>query len=573
MSIINYEDSEENYELNSINITSYVRGPGEYKYYYKGENTSEIDKSFFVFSTMWYNSKITSDLELLSSNYNSNYTAQLYLNKTKKNYNIYIYKNEIDFRSENINFKLIRILDFPLSKYFDISSYDSSKIITSIFLASDYYLLINDIDIRLILLDFRNGNYISIFEKSNEQFERLYNIIDTYDEIFLKDNKTFIRTYAFISIKNKEKKVIQFSYKYLIIKRETLINKDFTLYSLDFELGNAQPIGLKIVKIPNYSNNDKKWFYIICFCTSQIIFQMITDYDNFTLHELFRKYSKSLYINSEKEIIKKLYFINTIGVEQDKKQIAQSFKIFLHININKLCSFILFFEDGVVITKNFYFNDKPEEIKKKIFILNNIKPEQSEIHIDFKDWDNYDFPDKYIFKQNTICAFSNRNLILAGKNKIYIYDPITKKSAFSYEFYEENLNLFLKFEGIASLFLLTSNKLFKIIFNQRFQQFYNFDYQKFKIYETPINLNYPIFDYYPEDIWEEYKKKLNFIKTKDNKIIYEEEIDFYNKKNIFGNCEICGKETNIRCPECNCKFYCCNEHFQYDYITFHFFEC
>ena len=573
MSIINFEDSEENYVLNSINITSYVRAPGEYKYYYKGENTSEIDKSFFAFSTMWYNSKITSDLELLSSNYNSNYTAQLYLNKTKKIYNIYIYKNEIDFRSENLNFKLIRILDFPLSKYFDISTYDSSKIITTIFFASDYYLIINDIDIRIILLDFRNGNYVSIFEKSNEQFERLYNIIDTYDEIFLKENNTFIRTYVFISIKNKEKKVIQFSYNYLIIQRETLIKKDFTLYHLDFDLGNAQPIGLKIVKIPKYSNQDKKWFYIICFYTSQIIFQMITDYENFTLHELFKKYSKSLYINSEKEIIKKLFFINIIGVEQDKKQIAQSYKIFLHININKLCSFILFLEDGVIISKNFNFNDNPKDIKNKIFLLNNIKLEQSEIHIDYKDWDNYDFPDKYIFKQKTICAFSNRNLVFAGKNKIYIYDPITKKPCFSYEFYEENLNLFLMFDGIASLFLLTNNKLFKIIFNQRFSQFNNIDFEKLKIYQTPKNLPFPTFDYYPEDIWNIYENKLNFLITKDNNIKMKHEFIFDKKNKLFGNCEVCSRETNLRCSECNCKFYCCSEHYKYDYITFHFFEC
>ena len=569
---MNYEESEENNILNSINITSNVRAPGEYKYYYRGENSSEIDTSFFAVSTMSYNTKITSELELLSSNFNSKYTAQLYLNKIKKNYNIFIYKNEIDYRSENINLKLIQIIDFPLPKINDMSIYDSNKIVTQIFLASDYYLLINDIDNRIILLDFTNGNYITIFEKTNEQYETLYNIFDTFDEIYLENNQIIIRTYVFISISNQEKKGATFSYKYLMIKKGTLENKDFTLYVMDFNLGNAKPIGLKISKISHNLENEKKWFFIICFCSSQRIFQIITDYDNLTLHQFFKKYTKCKEFKCEENINKKIW-ANKVGIEQEKKQIAQSLKIFLHININKLCSFILFFEDGVVITKNFYFNDKPEEIKNKIFILNNIKPEQSEIHIDFKDWDNYDFPDKYIFKQNTICAFSNRNLILAGKNKIYIYDPITKKSAFSYEFYEENLNLFLKFEGIASLFLLTSNKLFKIIFNQRFQQFYNFDYQKFKIYETPVNLNYPIFDYYPEEIWEEYKKKLNFIKTKDNKIIYEEEIDFYNKKNIFGNCEICGKETNIRCPECNCKFYCCNEHFQYDYITFHFFEC
>ena len=56
--------------LNDINITSNIRAPGEYKYFYCGENNTETDKSFLVFSTMWYTEKVTENMEIISSCYN-----------------------------------------------------------------------------------------------------------------------------------------------------------------------------------------------------------------------------------------------------------------------------------------------------------------------------------------------------------------------------------------------------------------------------------------------------------------------------------------------------------------------
>ena len=94
------------------------------------------------------------------------------------------------------------------------------------------------------------------------------------------------------------------------------------------------------------------------------------------------------------------------------------------------------------------------------------------------------------------------------------------------------------FDGIASLFLLTNNKLFKIIFNQRFSQFNNIDFEKLKIYQTPKNLPFPTFDYYPEDIWNIYENKLNLLITKDNNIKMKHEFIFDKKNKFFGNCEV-----------------------------------
>lgn len=51
------EDLNNSDFLNEVDITSKIRAPGEYKYYYIGENNSESDKSFLVISTMWHSKK------------------------------------------------------------------------------------------------------------------------------------------------------------------------------------------------------------------------------------------------------------------------------------------------------------------------------------------------------------------------------------------------------------------------------------------------------------------------------------------------------------------------------------
>ena len=97
--------------LNDVNITSDVRAKGEFKYFYIGENSSETDKSFLYFSTMWYTEKITKDMKIISSCYNHINTGQLYYNTKTKIYNIFIYKNVLDSKNENLSLKLRRIIN------------------------------------------------------------------------------------------------------------------------------------------------------------------------------------------------------------------------------------------------------------------------------------------------------------------------------------------------------------------------------------------------------------------------------------------------------------------------------
>ena len=76
---------EKNLNLNPVSITSNVRVPGEYKYYYCRENNLASDKSFLAISPMWYTTTITDKMYLLSSCYTELYTCLLYYDDDKKN--------------------------------------------------------------------------------------------------------------------------------------------------------------------------------------------------------------------------------------------------------------------------------------------------------------------------------------------------------------------------------------------------------------------------------------------------------------------------------------------------------
>jgi DNA-directed RNA polymerase III subunit RPC1 len=73
------------------------------------------------------------------------------------------------------------------------------------------------------------------------------------------------------------------------------------LHRIDLDLGNGEPIGLKIVKIPKYPkkyNEDKivneeenkiqQWFFIFCFLSDQKLFQLVTNYNRLSLYQAFK---------------------------------------------------------------------------------------------------------------------------------------------------------------------------------------------------------------------------------------------------------------------------------------------
>ena len=652
--------SSEDSFLNEVNITSKIRAPGEYKYYYCGENNSESDKSFLVVSSMWYTDKIKEEMDFITSAYNTTNTAQLFLNTKTNVYNILIYQNIIDYRNENMSLKLIQQINLSSKLKIEMitNRNDFEKSNIKIYLAANNYLLLNEVDYRILLIDINDGNFITIFSRTSEEKESLYNIIDTYDEPYMNEGLQRIRTYVFLSKKNQERKTPTYSYKYFIIQRNVFKMKTFFLHTLDFDVGNSEPLGIKIGKIIKPNSTELKFMYIFIFMSSSTLLQLITDYDNVNLHQMLKKHSRNNNIgiddemngnfnesnidnsskdnnslennknqeNEEDGIIKVKHWIVKRNVESEKKQFSQSIKIALNINSKRLCAFILFFEAKRLISYNFNYSDTPEEIKDKIFINSNIN-----LRLDDRNFDQsfkkhatiFKFLDCYLFKAKCYFGYSNNNLIIGDKNKIHIYNETSIYPIYTYEFYNEVLCTLLLFDSLGSTFLLTNSKLFKIIFNTRYEIFSNekiFKNDRIFIhdYKYEKKMGFPTFEKKPEDIWNSYcvvlgiepvyinpselkKTTIKKIETSNSTTVenesninnnneinnveeedYEEEyFNFKNKNNsksknntkLEKKCALCGKICEKCCNDCNMRFYCCPEHFRYDYYSYHFFEC
>ena len=633
--ILNYKDEF----LNDVNITSTIRAPGEYKYFYSGENNTESDKSFLVFSTMWYTEKVTDNMEIISSCYNATNTAQLFFNKKTNLYNLFVYKNKIDYRNENMSLKLLRIInvapqnkiDSPNNVNNNIRMNNNTKIDkdflsninTKIYFASNNYILLNEVDNRILLINIENASFITIFSKIYEEKEVLYNIFDTYDETFLINGEQKIRTYAFLSMKYQDRKTPTYKYSYFTIQKS--VDKIIHLYPINLDLGNSEPLSLKIAKIihKDPKEGEQKCFFIFCFLSTTISLQFITDYDNLTLHQMFQKYCK---INGEREEelanennnnrnnneipIKKLKFwVGKSNIKTEKIQFSQGMKLYLNINSKKISSLIYYFESKGMISYNFNYYDTPEEIAKKIFIS------QKELNINngldyMKRVDpkinTYNFLDCYQFKSKCLFGFSDKNLVLGEKNVIHIYEENSDFPGYTYEFFQENLSSLIIIDGIGCTFILTGKKLFKIIYNPRYKLFsdkmlftkneihyYKYNYNIKKNNSNSINENYekpifPLFEYKPEDIWNGYCNNLNIPQIifpeniyykigeeKEEEVVYSKKDDKYkDKTDLFSkNCVLCNRESELLCSHCGSRYYCCSEHFKYDYFSYHFFEC
>ena len=305
---------EENF-LNAVELTSNIRAPGEYRYYYCGENNSESDKSFLAISSMWYNNKITSDMEILTSCHNPTNTAQIFLNNQTNLYNILIYKNVIDYRNENMELKLIHQINISANINLESNNnqiqIDKKKV--KLFLVGKNYIIMNIIDYNILLIDYTTGKFITIFVRTLEDKETLFNIIDTFDEPYMVNGEQKVRSYVFLSKKNQERKTPTYAYKYFIVQKDVFKLKNILLHSIDFDLGNSEPLGLKIGKIFMPESGGLKFCFIFIFISSSTLFELVTDYDNINLHYMLKKNSRAENKEKKKKIInQKLKWIKIV---------------------------------------------------------------------------------------------------------------------------------------------------------------------------------------------------------------------------------------------------------------------
>ena len=611
---------EENF-LNAVELTSNIRAPGEYRYYYCGENNSESDKSFLAISSMWYNNKITSDMEILTSCHNPTNTAQIFLNNQTNLYNILIYKNVIDYRNENMELKLIHQINISANINLESNNnqiqIDKKKV--KLFLVGKNYIIMNIIDYNILLIDYTTGKFITIFVRTLEDKETLFNIIDTFDEPYMVNGEQKVRSYVFLSKKNQERKTPTYTYKYFIVQKDVFKLKNILLHSIDFDLGNSEPLGLKIGKIFMPESGGLKFCFIFIFISSSTLFELVTDYDNINLHYMLKKNSRAennnkegeeeennkskteadknsnrdeknndnkLNIdNNDLEYNKTKYWTTKRRIDSEKKNFVQCIRVLLNINDKRLCSFVIYFENKNIISHTFNYTDTPEEIKDKIFINNNINFSADQFEKSFRPPSKiYKFKELYLFKTNAFLGYSRNNIIMCDRTKMHIYSLENELPIYTYEFFQEDLSIFISIEGIGCIFLLTKNKLFKIIFNQRYNLFS--DEKIFNIEKAPINyynpnkkLSYPVFEFQPENIWNAYYISLGLDKSEFNNENKDDMGKFKLKRmnskiiNTDKFCSLCGKKCEKCCSDCNIRYYCSEAHFKYDFYTFHFFEC
>ena len=603
------------YFLNGVNITSDIRAKGEFKYFYIGENSSETDKSFLYFSTMWYTEKITKDMQIVCSCYNHISTGQLYYNTKTKIYNLFIYKNVMDNKNENLSLKLHRIINIaPLKRNFNQNNNQKNQeekeyqsiMNSKVYLASQDFILLNEIDSRILLININTGKFITIFRKSYDDNEIFYNLFDTYDETIIINGEQNIRTYAFLSLKKKDRKTPTYSYSYFIIQNS--IEKNIHLHPINLDLGNSEPIGAKIAKIFHKDENkEQKCFFIFCFLSATVSLQFITNYDNLTLHQMFQKYCKIGKDNdkgSSMSIKTKKFWINKSLIKVEKIQLSQGMNIYLNINTKKTCALIYYFQTKGVISYLFNYTDSPQTVSEKIFIkqkelnlssgLNYIKGKNIKAK-------TYYFKEFYQFKDKCSFGYSDKNFLIFENNSINIYEQNSDYPIFTYEFFDETLSCLIIFENIGYTYILTEKKLFKIIYNDRYKIFDNeilftknkIHYYKYNYYKkgnSPDNLVYPLFEYKPEDIWNAYCNNLTIAPIKfpeenfwNDSMEIEEDEEFvikminknfnYELEKYENKCALCNVECHMVCSHCGMRFYCSYEHFRYDYFNFHFFEC
>ena len=79
-------------------------------------------------------------------------------------------------------------------------------------------------------------------------------------------------------------------------------------------------------------------------------------------------------------------------------------------------------------------------------------------------------------------------------------------------------------------------------------------------------IKFPEENFWDDSIEKDEEEEEYVTKMKRDDVNYELE----NYENV---CALCNVECELVCSHCGARYYCCYEHFRYDYFNFHFFEC
>ena len=614
-------------------------------------NGTDIDDNTTNFFIVQYNLNKFEGLKYITSTNNNKYTAILYSSIDGSTLILVILKNIFDLKRENVKYKIASTMSFDtkkiesiltddlLNKTLDDDEYKPKRILTSsynLFLVNNSYIIIQCIKKRIILLDFLQKKYTTLYV--NSENHRNVKVISTFDELIVikhKNNNSqyLTRTYVFCISNNQ--------LFFFILNENVITNQQFVMHRFPFE-ENYNSVEEFLIQRIDSKNNENKWYYIMVLLLNGKLVRYVTNWLTVSIKYVLLHFKQ--YVTNN--VIKKT--VNSF----DK---LMNCHIKIYYSKNCISFIILQLGNNDILAFKFYDTESPEEVRKRFSIgeyenvLSNstnsfnsdfTSPTKDIINTDEKEKLNYQtgtnkgniFPiynktDKSektdissSINPTTVSNFnldgitkvsessSSTKILFSSKEKGIIHFPVGEKEKsmdfntfmrnnnpndkniiFSFTYF--HLFKFYQFSNLVSVYkypssdnknengILTSHIFYDKKFIPNDIKLYDIFHYEYLNYSFILTNKFII------------KFRINYhlysLIYKSGRISYSPSTtneDSFSKLKILTKfdkieklkykCKVCKKKKpSFVCRKCKFVYYCTKEHMEYDRINIHFFEC
>ena len=328
---------------------------------YNGTDMDDNTTNFFI---VQYNLNKFEGLKYVSSTNNNKYTAILYSSIDGSTLILVILKNIFDLKRENVKYKIVSTMSFEtnkiesivtddlLNKTSDDEEYVPKRILTSsynLFLVNNSYLIIQCIKKRIILVDFLEKKYTTLYV--NSENHRNVKVISTFDELIVikhknNNSKYLTRTYVFCISNNQ--------LFFLILNENVITNQQFIMHRFPFE-ENYNSVEEFLIQRIDSKNNENKWYYIMVLLLNGKLVRYVTNWLSVSIKYVLLHFKQ--YVTNN--VIKKA--VNTF----DK---LMNCHIKIYYSKNCISFIILQLGNNDILAFKFYDTESPEEVRKRFSI-------------------------------------------------------------------------------------------------------------------------------------------------------------------------------------------------------------
>ena len=279
---------------------------------------------------------------------------------------------------EKIKFEFLNKMSLTIDQYSEISVTEDNEEKLLFLHICENFILINT-ENSIIIVDYMNNHYSNIFNKTEE---RQFNIFYNFDELIRVEKKFFNRSYIFGYDISGD--IFFFVIDDNLFENNGSSPHHLIIRNLKFEnIYPDQIMDFKIIKLLN--NNEKNWFYLICYMKQKEFIYYISEYSKYSFLSILER------INKSDPIIEK--FCVSIKKNEFHKQ-----KIYDFHNQTGIGSIIIALGDKMIFLEYKAFitplemkhlfssvrNEINENINKKSKNLNSIALWQNDLQLDDK---------------------------------------------------------------------------------------------------------------------------------------------------------------------------------------------